>query len=259
MELSQRRPGLLESLAIGLLNRNDARGVEIVKTLLSPSALSIRQVDGKSQVPITTFWPFEANDTAATRTLIRWFIEQAVTNDELQQIAYAARLFNRAPLLHDVAWQEAELSELGRARALTLDALGASGSEALGALDHRLATESTWVVWAADHARIELRRELQARHWFREFLRAPSREWSWAAFRLFLASVDRRFWLWKHQELEEARSLPDFQMRSRHLVLNRHELERRIEARMKERKERLFAWKIPSTDMLPWKRSWSLS
>jgi hypothetical protein len=125
-------------------------------------------------------------------------------------------------------------------------------------LENREPSTPSWLNAVVEHAQAELRLDARARHWFRVFLSSPSREESWAAFRLFLRCVDRRWWLWKNHELYDARNEPDLQVRIRHLVLNRDAIKKCIEKRIDERMKVLFSWRLPTLEMMPWKRSWSL-
>ena len=58
--------------------------------------------------------------------------------------------------------------------------------------------------WYRSVLRIAQRRvksERDARHWFKKFCEDTNLDEAWAAFRLFLTIVDRRCWLWCHEEL----------------------------------------------------------
>jgi hypothetical protein len=258
-EIIDMRPGLLKGLVLELLNRNDRRGTKIIRKLTGPGSRTVTHVDRYSRVASHYFWPFEAKLTAATQEAIMSLLDLAINNDDIQQIAFAASYRGRGEALMKAAEEPADggLAFLA-ARSLMIYGLSPYDSAKADQLGRIEQHESSWVRFAANYAQMELKRDGYAQHWFHSFLCSADRAEAWAAFRLFLRCVDRRWLIWQSRELQAACDQPDYQMRRRHLILNWKEIDRRVEKRVNEQKKRLFAWPLPGFDLLPWKRAWRL-
>lgn len=97
------------------------------------------------------------------------------------------------------------------------------------------------------------RREEWARFWFTAFLFSRSLAKSFAAFRLFLRCVDRRFYAWKGEILRKVRrSRYTEQRRVGFLESNHREIEKAIENNEKDLEKHFLHLNIPDTHFSPW-------
>ncbi len=80
---------------------------------------------------------------------------------------------------------------------------------------------------------------------------------AWAAFRLFLQGVDRRWLLWHRSELDLAQGNAYYETRRRHLALNQREVGERIKEQS-ERAAKTLCGDPGPVDLVPWKRGWRL-
>jgi hypothetical protein len=98
-----------------------------------------------------------------------------------------------------------------------------------------------------------IRREDWARSWFWEFLSARSLAKSFAAFRLFLRCVDRRYYAWR---AEVVQGVPEatvpWQGRLKFLAINYREIEKAIEDYEKDLDKYFLYLSIPRERLSPW-------
>ena len=85
--------------------------------------------------------------------------------------------------------------------------------------------------------------------WFRRFTTRPDTEGAFAAFRLFLRCVDRRYWVWRGRIVEDARLSA---VRRRYLAVSRDEIERAIKENEKDLEKRFLGTEIPENSVHPW-------
>ena len=91
-----------------------------------------------------------------------------------------------------------------------------------------------------------------AKHWYRQFLVSEDNVVSWASFRLFLKSVDTRFWLWhKDLETEVAQTHSDAQ-RQLFLRDSLDDIGSAIEKNEKQMVENFLGQKILNGEVWPW-------
>lgn len=111
--------------------------------------------------------------------------------------------------------------------------------------------------WVRDIATISLqnqKRNTYARHWFERFLTENDRVKAWAAFRLFLRCVDRRFWLW----------LPNMPLKNAELwkrdalKANYAEICTMTEKNEKGWQDTLVGHKIQSDQLWPWMKNYAI-
>ena len=249
--LADLESGLVEALMVALVNRDDSRALEIVKSLDTGHYL-LRHGEAMAL-------PFKSKKTAMARRILLYVMDAALSDDALQLLCKLAAEYHCTQWLGQVA---ADTQKDGRsfevARSIALLGLGPGNREAVGTLRHLCEEDSTWIRHVAEWALRQNQGDLWARYWFRAFLEKPSRVEAWAAFRLFLGSISRMCSLWVRDEIDRARGFPDQEARNRHLQLNLRALNRRLEDRANEMKKRLFGWPVPAGDLKPWKQAWNL-
>jgi hypothetical protein len=259
MRLTNIHFSLTSALLVALLDDDNERAIPCLVRILRPGTITIRRIDQASGVPSLWFLPFRAADTTASRQATRLLFDQAFTDNDLQCLGYAASLYRRfGSLIEQLTPAARPDRTLNAARHLALLALGVQSERTERLIATSAARATGWENLAFEWALRRQRQDAAARHWFRRFLECPSRDESWAAFRLFLHCVDRRWLLWHLDEIHRAEQAADFEPRRRNLELNRHEIERRIKARSEDDAKHLCGQPLPSSDLLPWKRTWRL-
>jgi hypothetical protein len=176
-------------------------------------------------------------------------IDSGNTDLDLFDIALLCQQGNRQDWMRQLvtAWQQSD-NDYDRARGLAM--LGFSSDEA------DAATLTDWIAshtdcWLRDLADIALqnhRRNVWARCWFDRFLSRSDRTEAWAAFRLFLRCVDRRFWLWWHST-----ALADAEPWKRDaLTMNLGAIESACKENEKGWKDNFLGQKVKPKELWPW-------
>lgn len=115
-------------------------------------------------------------------------------------------------------------------------------------------SEDSWVRDKAEFALRNQKRNIYARHWFERFLAENDRVKAWAAFRLFLRCVDRRFWLW----------LPNMPLKNAELwkrdalKANYAEICTMTEKNEKKWQDTLVGHGIQSDQLWPWMKNYAI-
>jgi hypothetical protein len=91
-----------------------------------------------------------------------------------------------------------------------------------------------------------------AKHWFRQFFNTDRAIDAWAAFRLFLSCVDRRFWHWQKQIRTEYIEHPAFQRRNLFVESNRETIRNKIRQNEEPLKRQLYGQKLLEKQVWPW-------
>ena len=146
--------------------------------------------------------------------------------------------------------REGLITDNDYARSRGIDLLGYSNEDADGVLLTNWIAEHAdcWVRDVAENALLNHRRNVWARCWFGRFLSRNDRTESWAAFRLFLRCVDRRFWLWI-----DGSGLKGAEPWKRDAVtINIGTIESSIAKNEKERKDSFLGQKVKDKELWPW-------
>lgn len=171
---------LIPALTAALFAQSPSDGLAVWEKLRQRAALEAATLD---------YLLFDAPDLPDIEAARRRRVQSCVTDAALMCLAMAATHAGKESFLH-ARINEDWSGELPcrRARALTL--AGMLGSAELHSV---LGFEDGgWLGAVAEAARHRHRRNQCARHWFGRFLHDRDDTEAWAAFRLFLASLDQR-------------------------------------------------------------------
>ncbi len=190
-----------EALCEVLLNQKPEQGVRLFWRLFADN--TSRLSDTTTGIDSLLFGVLSARDSEPVNQLRRHLFDKSTTDNSLFELTFLAQFhgwYDGLQLIVD-AWL-ASSHPFDRARGLTL----------LGFMDARAAadllkewTDTQHESWIRDRAEVATyahQRNQWAKHWFRIFLVHEDDLRSWAAFRLFLRCVDRRFWLWGQEMVE---------------------------------------------------------
>jgi len=197
-EMLVRCRGFYEALCEVLLEQQPEQGKQLFWRLHHENRL--RLIDYTTEIPNLLFGLFRAGNSEAVCKLRKSLLENALCDDDLFEITLLAQWHNRHEW-HE--WLEKIITtylqsdfSLDIAKGLFL--LGFMDTPSAGEqLDDWIAEKkSSWLHDCARKAKIIHDRNQWAHHWFERFVNHKEPLQAWAAFRLFLRCVDRRFWLW---------------------------------------------------------------
>jgi len=230
-------------LAAGVLRRIRRAGARVLRTTYDPL-----------RIDALLYESFAVPPCAESEALLGEWLDAALTDDDLFQMALVAQEVGRADWLAESIENGIGASSLfEQARALTM----------LGFLDHgqpldrlrtRLEDQVGYLERVATTASSRLTGNDRARHWFVQHLSRPDEVTSWAAMRLCLKCIDRRFHLWSLASVEAAENLTP-QRRKVLAVLQdtvRNAIERNEDRGMPQLKECLFGTRIAKGELIPW-------
>lgn len=196
--------GFYEKLCAALLAHAPENGLALFEKIASHP--TIRITDARLGLPVLLMDIFAAPASLQVEQLLRSHIDNGNTDMDLFESALLCQLGGKTSWMRQLV--NALLNsdhDYDRARGIAL--LGFSDAEADGtALTNWIMNApDCWVRDVAEIAQQNHRRNTWARCWFDRFLSRDNRTEAWAAFRLFLRCVDRRFWLWiNHSGLADA-------------------------------------------------------
>jgi hypothetical protein len=243
--------GFFEALCEVLLGAWPEQGVALFHRL--QACPPFRLVDRATEIDNLLFVLFRAPSSTPVDSLKADLFEQCVTDADLFDLAFVAQLACADDWLEGQIgrWLASE-RRFDRARGIVLlGLLNAEDAEAR-LVQAKAAHGQCWLGSRAEAAAQIARRNRWAQHWFERFLRAPDDLDGWAAFRIFLQCVDRRFWLWG-PALVQAQCL--FDSRNLHYQANRRAIAaaaRRNERGTLKLHERLVGEKVLEGKAWPW-------
>uniref|UniRef100_UPI004056C0A2 hypothetical protein n=1 Tax=Candidatus Electronema sp. TaxID=2698783 RepID=UPI004056C0A2 len=197
---------------------------------------------------------FSAGDSTEVLSIRHSLLKKAVTDNDLFEITFLAQKHDRNEWLEEVITTYLD-SDFALDNAKGLFLLGfmddSSDSERL---DVWIAEKKpSWLRSCAEQAKIIHERNQWAHHWFERFITHKETLQAWAAFRLFLRCVDRRFWLWGKKMI----CSPDVPYeRFEHYRACRESIVKAIKENEEESpfnlKDHLVGWKVQENQLWPW-------
>lgn len=177
-------------------------------------------------------------------------LEDACTDELLFQVALAAQANGATGWLGRVIQRDFDATAVyRRARALTLIGFLDEGG-VLDALRQQLNGRAGFLKDVAMCAQDRLEKNHRARAWFTKFISHRDEVEAWAAFRLFLRCVDRRFHLWENAMLNATHDLP--LLWRQHVTVNDWNIRKTAEDNEGRLSEILFGLRIPKGEIAPW-------
>lgn len=243
--------GFFEALCQVLLAARPGQGVALFRRLRA--CTPFRLVDRATEIDNLLFVLFQAPTGPDVDALKAELFERCVTDEELFDLAFVTQIARASEWLDGLInrWQASE-RRFDRARGILLLGLLDADDAKARLEQEKAARGQCWLGSRAEAAAHVARRNRWAKHWFERFLTAPDDLDGWAAFRIFLRCVDRRFWLWGPSSAE---TRCRFESRRLHYRANRHAIAKA--ARRNERDplklhERLVGDKVLDNKAWPW-------
>lgn len=192
---------------------------------------------------------FEAPDNPETEQARRIVLDAAWDDESLSRIAYFADQFGRQTWTSTTVEELLEAEQLWkRAKALTLASYTCITEEDFDKYVTRAEVENTWLDSQMAFLRDNVRMNLFAQHWYRQFIEADDWDVAWASFELTLKCADRRFYVWRRNYEESSADHIDKKLR---FVEARNQRIDRDLKRDKKRQDTLFGIKIERGEILP--------
>lgn len=242
-----------EKLCAALLDHEPESGASLFRALRSRS--TIRLTYAETRLPILLCDLFSAKNSVPVDELRNAILEDCTTDLALFEVVLLSRRGGAGVWLsRKIATLRDSNRDYDRARAWMLEGYSLS-SEGYERLQEFVASgENSWVRDTAEIALRNRKRDSWTRHWFERFLAEADRVKAWAAFRLFLRCVDRRFWLW----LPEM-SLNDAEPWKRDAYqANRAEIFKATEKNEKEWQDTLVGHKVKPNELWPWMKDYAV-
>ena len=242
---------LFEPLAEALLEIDPAQGMLLFRKLLAQRRHA-RTVDDPTGVDVLALSLFKApSQSEAVEALLRDWLDGCRSDKDLFELAVAASAAHKETRLRELIRRGlASPFLMGKAVAISLAGFAVHDVQSATLLDSIQFHPEGWLHEVTTWARRHLDRDRRAQEWFRRFAVLPSNEESFAAFRLFLRCVDRRYWTWKNHVLDDTRSSWE---RRRYLAVDGEgEIARAIKENEKDLEKRFLGSEIPENKVHPW-------
>lgn len=241
-----------EKLCAALLDHEPEAGASLFRVLRTYD--TIRLNDNDTRLSILLIDLFVAKNSESVAELRDSILEDCTTDIALFEVVLLSAIGKAEDWLNQkIAILRNSNSDYDRARAWMLEGYSLS-LEAHERLQGFVASnEDSWVRDIAEIALRNQKRNTYARHWFERFLAENDRVKAWAAFRLFLRCVDRRFWLWlPNMPLNDAEP-----WKRDALKANRTKICMMTEKNEKEWQDTLVGHKIKQNELWPWMKSYA--
>ena len=111
---------------------------------------------------------------------------------------------------------------------------------------------SVWLDVVSKRSEIIKQSDLWARHWYRQFICSEDDITAWAAFRLLLRCVDRRFWYWKMSVENTFKGIVTYKKRIPFLLDNESEIKQNIVKNEGAYEKEFLCEKIEKGHAWPW-------
>lgn len=244
--------GLYESLCKALMNFEPETGVKLFRVIINNKAINL--VDSLTGIQHLYFDLFEAQDSPQMTALREEILQGCDSDQSLFEIVLLVQKSEKKEWLNEIIqkWIESEW-DFNKARGLRL----------LGFSDDQTDAEKLqfWIEmhsssWLMDVAKSALRchnRNLWARSWFERFMAQEDRVLAWAAFRLFLRCVDRRFWKWG-QDMLTSKELPQWKKDA--YIANIGTIKDAVKENEKKLKETFIGHDVKNNQLWPWMQNY---
>lgn len=243
--------GFYEKLCAALLTHAPKDGLALFEKIASHP--TIRITDAHLGLPVLLMDIFAAPASPQVEQILQKHIDNGNTDMDLFESALLCQQGGKADWMRQLVNTLLKSEhDYDRARGIAL--LGFSDADADGTtLANWIANNpDCWVRDVAELAQQNHRRNTWARCWFYRFLSLDDRTSAWAAFRLFLRCVDRRFWLWvDHSGLADAES-----WKRDAVVMNMGTIKSACKENEKAWKDCFLGQKTKPNELWPWMRNY---
>ncbi len=244
--------GFYETLCRVLLNNGRSEGFAIYKKLINTAHIRFVQTD--TDIRWLNYWLFAAPENVEATTEWDNQMNQCTTDQELMELVLVAISGNgRSWLRSRVDAGLSSTVQWERARSITI--LGFMDVEDAGQILQRgsISVPNTWLATVAKKASHYYQMNTWAKAWFIRFLSDENDIRSWAAFRLFLECVDRRYYFWKQEIIRNSKIIQGEYDRLMFLESQESNIRNKVKKNEKSLQESFLSQKIlKHYGMWPW-------
>lgn len=240
-----------ETLCIELLRTKPEYGIVLYKQL-QDTQLYTRTIDGRMQLCLFDIALFQLPRNAESEQIWEQKLDNAYDDQALLDIAILVHNTEAQAWLSEKIDQALDFTNpLQAMRAIRL--LGFINDEAcltklITLRDELSGTRSGRLAQLS----IECQQDNDwAKYWFKRFLNHSDTGIAWAAFRLFLRCVDRRFWLWQHDIIEQLGSNIPLD-RLNFLAFNEDDIKNNIKEKDKTLTKHFIGHTVLKGEVWPW-------
>lgn len=241
--------GLYEGLCAALMNHVPETGIALLQAIIANR--STRLVDSLTGIRYLYFDLILATDSPQILHQREEMLNGCYSDKALFEIIYLAQWCGKTEWINAVItrWIESD-SDYDIARGLR--SLGFSNDAEHGRQIQSWIDEHgrSWLMDVARDALKSHKRNSWAHTWFERFVEEDDRVKAWAAFRLFLRCVDKRFWIWGDKLIADA---ADFEgWKNDAYLANIGAIKDAIKENEKKLKETFISQKVNENQLWPW-------
>jgi len=243
-----------ESLCRMLLSKDPSRGLNLYYRLCEvPPAINF--VIRGTGIPVLRYALFEAPDVPEIINAWDQCLQQCKTDEELLDLVIVAQTGKGLNWLESKVEQDLESTVMfSQSRAMLIRGLLAAKDTGEWLASQTKPQVETWFDRVVEKACLYWQSDTWAKYWFERFLSIPNDTHAWAAFRLLLKCVDRRFWIWQNELRTTVPCCGDVQRRFAFLNYNKDTLRDSIKKNEKSMAENFLATKVLDNQAWPWMR-----
>ena len=242
--------GFYEKLCEALLEVEPEIGGQLFNSIIADNFTRI--IDADTGIRTLNYSLFNAPDSSSVSDLKRAYYAKCTTDNDLFELALVAQECGQAE------WLDALITELLESdrdydKACGLQLLGFMDGENSGARIQRWISDHgrSWLMDVARNAFANNKRNEWAKVWFGRFEQLDGRLEAWAAFRLFLKCVDRRYWIW-----ERRLDGPSWKVDA--LLSNYGAIKKAMKENEKQLKDKFLCQKVKNDQLWPWMKRYSI-
>jgi hypothetical protein len=235
--------GFLVPVCGYLLETDPLSGAKLYRRLKARES-AVRQITGGTELDWLDVELFAAPEFQEVAALWAEALESCKSDADLMSLSLLARRDDsREWLVKQIRAESASTIRLQRARAITLSAMLD--------MDIQQFEEETWLGEVSRMARDYRDTNKWAKEWFSRFLSAHDDLHAFAAFRLMLQCVDRRFWTWwEDRQIKGATEISA--RRNAFLMHGIGRIRNAIKGNEKSMREHFLSAKIHEGQVWPW-------
>lgn len=237
-----------------LLSIAPPKGLRLYQRL-NKAPVAINFVVSGTGIPVLRYALFKSPDVSEVRSVWGQCLQQCKTDQDLSELVIVAQAGNGINWLESKVKQDLESAVMyNQARAMILRGLLAAKETGEWLERQAKPQAETWLDRVAAKAYLYWQTDNWAKYWFKRFLTIENNTHAWAAFRLLLKCVDRRFWTWQDELRLAVLRCDDGNRRLIFLRNNSNTLSNSIKQNEKALAENFLATKVLDNQAWPWMR-----
>ena len=243
-----------EALLTVLFENEHCEALELLNYFESFSS-AVNFVDSETGIKCLDFYLLRCHNNNEIQNILDKRLGRCSSDLELFELALIIQLTGNIPWLkHTIEQGLSSPWYFEQARAIVLIGFF-EDKDSESTLLKYCSMPQSWIRTVAEKALDYYKENPWEKHWFKKFLNDEDDEVAWAGFKLFLKCVDRRYWLWNNDFLNDFHNDSMKQKRFKFLSLNQDEIKKSMRENEKKRSETFLGEKILKNQTWPWMSS----